>query len=82
MATEQTAASFKGVLEANKPNRFCYGTLELDHPVRIYLPSGTVKFPLSPQDADRLLKAGENAPFGKGSKSVLDPEVRLISCKT
>lgn len=76
LATEESFASFKDVLEAKSFTRFCYGTFKPESPVRIYLPSGTVNFPMSTQDADRLVTAGENAPFGKGRMSVLDPKVR------
>ena len=79
MANEQTTASLKNFLDQDTSTRFCYGTFEPESPVRIYLPSGTVDFPLSAQDADRLQAAGENAPFGKGSKTVLDPKIRYGS---
>ena len=73
-ATDLTTAAGMGIIK--KATRFCYGTLNFEKAVQVYLPSGTVNFPLSKEDASRLLAAGEDAPFGKGSQTVLDPKVR------
>ncbi len=76
-ATEvTTAAGMKDIFEASKATRFCYGTLKFEKAIQVYLPSGTVDFPMSTEGASRLLAAGEDAPFGKGSQTVLDPQVR------
>jgi hypothetical protein len=37
---------------------------------------GSLALPLQPEQAAQLLEAGEAAPFGKGSATLLDPAVR------
>lgn len=68
LASKESAASLTTAFTAT---RFCYGTLMPESRLRICLPPGVVNFPMSTQDADRLQAAGENVPFGKGSRSVL-----------
>ena len=46
------------------------------HPGISVDPIGTVRLPLSEEDAHTLTQAGHKAPFGKGTESMVDESMR------
>ena len=66
------------ILEKSKFNTSHGGTVDFGKPIELCLKDGPffIKFPLSAEDEQKLLKVCEPATFGKGNKEVLDPEYR------
>jgi hypothetical protein len=61
--TAGSFALFKSVNQAPNPGLYIKG-------------AGTIGLPLSDRDAEALIKASHQAPFGKGSQTVVDVSVR------
>ena len=70
--------SLNKILEKGKFNTSHGGSVSFEKPVELCLKDGphVIKFPLSAEDEQKLLKVCEQASFGKGKEEVLDPEYR------
>src|SRR6266480_1595774 len=53
-----------------------FGTMEYFIDPQIYLDGRRISLPLSEHDSQRIIQASHKAPFGKGSKTIVDTSVR------
>ena len=65
------------ITEESKGDFAGYGMLyHAPNPGMVIDSLGSIGFPLSQLDAERIISRSEQAPFGKQDKTILDPSVR------
>jgi predicted 2-oxoglutarate/Fe(II)-dependent dioxygenase YbiX len=71
------AALLENLRSIERPGDFCVGSLR-----QIFMPTldvdgvGRIAFPLMPAQADRLVAIAGAAPYGRGTETVVDPDIR------